>query len=235
MVKGDLPNYVLTEYEKAQDSAEHHNTIMWNLIYIGIGLSLFILYKVHTENYPIEGEMLAFGAVILAYFSYIIFRSNKNKYIKYKVCKEIEEKNKILLGQHKKAGLNAFSYFILNSIISGIFLAYFYSILSTSYQRFAWLILIFIFFQIFYVINYLYITLKNEKTKKVKESRKIMNLEDKKFTFKASIAGGFVAGGTLLTYQLVLGWGAPVWLSVIIAGGVGYTIIIMSKKSLFKT
>ena len=62
-----------------------------------------------------------------------------------------------------------------------------------------------------------------------------MDEENKKFTFQSSVAGGFVAGGTLLTYQLVLGWGnATPWLAGLIAILVGFVITILAKRKLFK-
>ena len=232
-----IPKELLLEYEKAQDSAEHHNNVMWNLVYLGIGLSLFILFKVHTENYEIEEEMMFFGIVILGYFNYIIFRSNKNKYLKYEVCKEIEKKYpRDLRGQHLKTGLNAFSYFILNLIVAFIFLVYFFSISSDSsyYNWFSYLILICLSLQIYYTINYLVVSVRNKKVKKPFILKENMRMQDKVFSFKSSVAGGLVAGGTLLAYQLGLGFGWGWLISFIVSIVVALIIIRMSKKALFR-
>ena len=86
---------ILTEYEKAQDSAEHHNNSMWNLIYIGLGLSLAIIYIFWTTDTRIDSVkidtikyiMLIFGSIILAYFI---------KIIKYLVYKTITPTNSLL-------------------------------------------------------------------------------------------------------------------------------------------
>ena len=127
---------ILTEYEKAQDSAEHHNNSMWNLIYIGLGLSLAIIYIFWTTDTRIDSVkidtikyiMLIFGSIILAYFSKIIEYSNENKKMKYRLCKKIEKENNFI-GQHldtknhKNINLN-----FLRIIIFIIFLTYLISI-----------------------------------------------------------------------------------------------------------
>ncbi|MBS3070760.1 hypothetical protein J4407_00455 [Candidatus Pacearchaeota archaeon] len=154
---------MLVEYQKAQDSAEHHNNIMWTLIYIGIGLSLFILYKFYTENYPLEEEMLIFGMVILSYFSFIIYQSNLNKFLKYGICKEIEKKHKkYFLGQHTKTGSRVLSYFFLNVIISTLLYTYILS-LPQKYVSFIYVGWFFIILQIFYVIEYTIVTTRKKR------------------------------------------------------------------------
>jgi len=80
-------------YQKTQDSAEHHNNLMWNLIYIGLGLSLFIFYQVRpNSDVSLEFKllMLLFGVFTLVYFSIIIESSHKIKNTKYEICKKIE-------------------------------------------------------------------------------------------------------------------------------------------------
>jgi len=55
--------------------AHNYDERMWGLIYIGLGLSLFILYK-----YPeIGSEALFFGWFVTIYFNLIIYRSHINK------------------------------------------------------------------------------------------------------------------------------------------------------------
>jgi hypothetical protein len=92
----------LVEYQKAQDSAEHHNNLVWTLTNLGIGLSLIILYVSWTDksidSYIKEG-LLFIGCLIFMYFSSIIENSNKKKNEKYKLCQDIE-KEYPFIGQH---------------------------------------------------------------------------------------------------------------------------------------
>jgi len=91
----------LIEYQKAQDSAEHHNNLMWTLIATGIGFSITILYLVWTQSLDIFTKLifLFIGSFVLFYFSFIIEVSNENKRMKYNICKEIEKEYKFI-GQH---------------------------------------------------------------------------------------------------------------------------------------
>lgn len=119
------------EYTKAQDSAEHYNTIMWTLINIGLGLSLLILYTATTGNsdYILKQPMLIFGLAILAYFSLIIHKSNINKLLKYDICKKIENKHpKKFIGQNNKIASGIIPYLILGIGKIFIFSIYFSSI-----------------------------------------------------------------------------------------------------------
>jgi hypothetical protein len=91
-------------YQKAQDSAEHHNKIMWTLIYVGIGLSLWILYSVLSKrdiSVYLKFAMLFFGAFVLWYFNIIIEKSNKRKNQCYKICHDIEKNLEIKYQIHK--------------------------------------------------------------------------------------------------------------------------------------
>jgi hypothetical protein len=85
-------------YQKAQDLAEHYNTVMWTLIYIGIGLSLWILYLVWVKRPEISVGlklvMLLLGSLILFYFSSIIEKSNEKKNRCFKICREIEKEER---------------------------------------------------------------------------------------------------------------------------------------------
>ncbi len=77
-------------YQKAQDSAEHHNTIMWHLIYIGFGLSLWINYTVMSNmakgiiNTSSNLLLLFFGSLTFFYFIRIIEISIKKRTDKIK-------------------------------------------------------------------------------------------------------------------------------------------------------
>lgn len=127
---------ILIEYEKAQDSAEHHNNSMWTLIYMGLGLSILILYVFWTIDTRVDSVkidlpkymMLSFGSIILGYFSKIIEDTHKNKKIKYKICKEIEKKHHFI-GQHfKTKNQKNFNINFLRIIIIGIFIFYIVSV-----------------------------------------------------------------------------------------------------------
>jgi len=85
-----------TLYSKAQDSAEHHNRIMWHLIYIGFGLSLWINYTVMTImakgiiNTASNLILLFFGSLTFFYFNKVIEISNKRRTDKIKFCAKYE-------------------------------------------------------------------------------------------------------------------------------------------------
>jgi hypothetical protein len=87
----------LIEYQKAQDSAEHHNNIMWTLINVGIGFSLTILYLAYTNlEILIKLILLFIGSFALFYFSFIIESSNEMKNKKYDICKQIEKEHNFI-------------------------------------------------------------------------------------------------------------------------------------------
>jgi len=88
----NIPERISLEYQKAQDSAEHYDTMVWTLISLGIVASALILYQVWSKNeYNPHGLLLLFmGAFILFYFSYLIESANEKKNLKYAVCKKIE-------------------------------------------------------------------------------------------------------------------------------------------------
>lgn len=97
-----LPDKVSLEYQKAQDSAEHYNTMIWTLISVGIALSLVILYKVLSEDlgHLLELTLVFIGTFTLFYFSYLIETANERKNFKYGICKKIEESYGFM-GQNK--------------------------------------------------------------------------------------------------------------------------------------
>lgn len=89
----EVPKHVLVEYEKAQDSAEHYNSLLWTLISVGIGLSLIILYKLPTE---VPDPMIALVVIFVGmftfnYFSNIVEAAHRKKCLKYELCKKIEK------------------------------------------------------------------------------------------------------------------------------------------------
>ena len=94
---------VSLEYQKAQDSAEHYNTMIWTLISVGVGLSLTILYIIQSqEQDPLLELVMSFiGLFVLFYFSYLIESANEKKKWKYHICKKIERENNFI-GQNIK-------------------------------------------------------------------------------------------------------------------------------------
>ncbi len=100
------------EYEKAQDSAEHYNTMTWTLISIIFVFSLLVLRTILLDinssgwqfsligKYTIINGILLVGTLSWIYFGYLIEGANQKKKWKYIVCQEIEKKNKKFLGQH---------------------------------------------------------------------------------------------------------------------------------------
>lgn len=132
---------ILIEYEKAQDSAEHHNNNMWTLIHIGLGLSVIILYAFWTIDTRVDYVkidlpkymMLFFGSIILGYFGKIIEDAHKNKKIKYNICQEIENKYHFI-GQHSKTkNQKNFNINVLRIIIIFIFIFYISSLFLYSF------------------------------------------------------------------------------------------------------
>ncbi|MEK6947713.1 MAG: hypothetical protein AABX19_00565 [Nanoarchaeota archaeon] len=98
----------ILEYETAQNSAEHYNTMVWTLISVGLGLSIIILNKIVLEKTEtiIFDEIIAklllsiIGILIVIYFTMLIERANKKKCLKYKICKDIEEDYKFNYKAH---------------------------------------------------------------------------------------------------------------------------------------
>ena len=128
---------VLVEYQKAQDSAEHYNTMIWTLVSLGFALSLWIINNFYT-NKSIEPDYLLltlfFGTFVLAYFSKLVEKANKNKNLKYDICKDIEEKYGFVGKQHintsGSSGIGIFRFitlFIFAGYFATIFLGPFWN------------------------------------------------------------------------------------------------------------
>lgn len=94
--QNEISKEVLIEYQKAQDSAEHYNTMTWTLVSMGIGFSLTILYMVvvldNIKNPLLNLIALFTGAFVLFYFSFLIESAYEKKVFKYKICQKIERK-----------------------------------------------------------------------------------------------------------------------------------------------
>jgi len=104
---------ILIEYQKAQDSAEHYNNMVWVLIPVGFGLSLillnFTLFGLPEGiffgfNKPsLQSLMILINMFILTYFTYLVEGAILTIRLKYKICKRIERENKFLFyKQHLK-------------------------------------------------------------------------------------------------------------------------------------
>lgn len=99
-------NKILVEYQKAQDSAEHYDTMIWIMIPILLGFSISILYLVFYPSefiLPINLKLvlLIFGGFSLFYFGFLIESANQKKQYKYSICKDIEKKYKFIFKQHR--------------------------------------------------------------------------------------------------------------------------------------
>jgi len=100
------------EYGKAQDSAEHYNTMLWTLVWVGIGFSLILLRFTFSDlsgksffilsEHSLQSLMVFIGLFVIIYFSYLIEGANEKKNFKYGICKIIEKGNKYFYGQNLK-------------------------------------------------------------------------------------------------------------------------------------
>ena len=101
---------LLIEYQKAQDSAEHYDTMTWTLMSVGIGFSLLMLKVVILDLkesmnllidiLTLQGIILFLGTASLTYFGLLIRGANQKKLLKYEICKKIELENKGFIGQN---------------------------------------------------------------------------------------------------------------------------------------
>jgi hypothetical protein len=101
---------ILTEYQKAQDSAEHYNTMVWTLFAVGVGFALIMLkvtlldlkeeMNLLVEVLTLKSLILFLGAASLTYFGSLIRGADQKKHFKYEICKKIELENKNFIGQN---------------------------------------------------------------------------------------------------------------------------------------
>ncbi|HLD12715.1 MAG TPA: hypothetical protein VJB87_03930 [Candidatus Nanoarchaeia archaeon] len=84
---------IRTLYEKAQDSAEHYNTMTWSLISILLVGSLTIFYSAFeiVRTPFIRFIFFSGGLFILIYFHHLFIRADIIRLFNYKVCQKIEE------------------------------------------------------------------------------------------------------------------------------------------------
>lgn len=97
---------LLREYEKAQDSAEHYNTMIWILIPIMFGFCLYMIkFSLFEKGILLLFRAIAiiFGAAGLFFFSYLIESANEKKQLSYETCKRIESISEINLVKRHQA------------------------------------------------------------------------------------------------------------------------------------
>lgn len=106
----DIPESVLVEYQKSQDSAEHHNQMIWILTPVLLGFSLFSLEKSFSSNIETEIRLMltAGGILALFYFMVLIESANHKKHLKYGICKKIEDRYNFYYKQHNQVEKLAF-------------------------------------------------------------------------------------------------------------------------------
>jgi hypothetical protein len=103
---------LLTEYQSAQSSAEHHDRLVWTVTHILWALSIaifgFILTKMGHSELRILLTSLAFiGIMLLSYSWFCALQFSFIRNQKYKRCKEIEA----LLGLKQHTDLQHPHYF----------------------------------------------------------------------------------------------------------------------------
>ncbi len=84
--------YLLTEYESAQDSAQHHDSLLWNIIGIIWGAQLvllgFIIHSIESilsKPIVISSSVLAIVLLLYLFFTFLSLRNIRN--FKYSRCK----------------------------------------------------------------------------------------------------------------------------------------------------
>lgn len=90
-------NKFLTEYAKAQDSAEHHDTLIWTATGVAcaanIALLIFVIRKDALLNYPITSTLLGVLGMFLIVSVWLVANALiKLKKKKYDRCKDLEKK-----------------------------------------------------------------------------------------------------------------------------------------------
>jgi hypothetical protein len=92
----DENNWLMLEYEKAQDSAEHHNQMAWvvSSLFILTSLTLFgeIIANIEKLSFSILSLGVFIGIFLIIVNGILFFSSQKTKIKKYEICKGIERK-----------------------------------------------------------------------------------------------------------------------------------------------
>lgn len=117
---------LLVEYEKAQDSAQHHDTLVWTVVsFIFSGMLVLLGFVVSSLDKPQLKDVLyavsGLGVLVTLAAILIALQFNSIKRFKYERCREIEK----LWGgrQHKDVPYRAGSQRIGLLIISFVFFA----------------------------------------------------------------------------------------------------------------
>lgn len=116
---------LLVEYQKAQDSAQHHDSLLWTSASIIFGAMLVLLgFVVDNIGKQDVKQIMYFvsslGILLTICTTIFAFQFNAIKRFKYKRCKEIEK----LLGaqQHQDVPHSKFSQRLALVIIALLFL-----------------------------------------------------------------------------------------------------------------
>ena len=121
-----INEYLLVEYEKAQDSAQHHDNLIWSVSTLTWGVSSVLLGFVLTSLETMKYRMLlmlfcvlGIFIILCAWYFTVQFRSIRGQ--KYKRCKELE---KIFsFNQHSNLMHRQGSQIILYSAVMVLFLS----------------------------------------------------------------------------------------------------------------
>lgn len=168
----------MIEYEKAQDSAEHYNTMTWTLTSIILVFSLIILKTILLDinssgwqfsfigKWTIISGMLLIGSVSWIYFGVLIEGANQKKKLKYFICQDLERKNKNFLGQNLgtkylpftkyEMGLKAFIFIKVFFMTIFLFLSFLVCIKAYYSNELIYTIILFITNLIIFIINIFY-------------------------------------------------------------------------------
>ncbi|MDT8303472.1 MAG: ABC transporter permease [Sedimentisphaerales bacterium] len=122
----DEKNKFLTEYKKAQDSAEHHGNLIWTATGVAcaanIALLIFVIRKEGSLNYPITSTLLGVLGISLIGLVWLLANALiELKKRKYDRCKELERvfgfKQHLNESKHYPAGRQRLIYNVCLAII----------------------------------------------------------------------------------------------------------------------
>ena len=112
----------LTEYTKAQDSAEHHDMLLWTVVGILISgmAALFGFALEYYEGHPkwMFTILAVLGMLLNSLICFFVYSFAKIRNLKYERCKRIEK----CLGMHQHRALrNGFGQRCVVYSVAGIF------------------------------------------------------------------------------------------------------------------
>ena len=189
----------MLEYEKAQDSAEHYNIMVWTLISIIFAFSLLILRTILLDinssgwtfslvgKFTVINGLLLIGTLSWVYFGYLIEGADEKKKWKHFICQEIEKRNKDFFGQnlgveHLPFAKNKFglTFFIITKnvfIIFFLFISILAFIKSLDTDELIWVKLILIIHIIIFIIYSFFQCKCINNTKKIKYEKILSGLK----------------------------------------------------------